>query len=155
MVYYGIGIVKYSVGCVPFWIEVVRFAADRGIVIIPEIDVPGHCYAAIRALPELLASGSLAGQRSGKYRSVQGFAGHRGGRVDIIPGSDYHYMYTLYVINVYMYIYTHTYGCMHVCIYTYIYIYTHTYIHTYIHMCVCNVFICSLSIRYTTYVMSS
>ncbi|MFL9591442.1 beta-N-acetylhexosaminidase [Aeromonas schubertii] len=49
--------------------EVVAHAATLGITVIPEIDIPGHCHAAIKALPELLtepADGS-------RYRSVQFF----------------------------------------------------------------------------------
>ncbi|MGS3176036.1 beta-N-acetylhexosaminidase [Aeromonas sanarellii] len=34
--------------------ELVAYAAGLGITIIPEIDIPGHCHAAIKALPELL-----------------------------------------------------------------------------------------------------
>ncbi|WP_018626210.1 beta-N-acetylhexosaminidase [Niabella aurantiaca] len=33
--------------------EIVRYAGVRGITVIPEIDVPGHCRAAIAAYPEL------------------------------------------------------------------------------------------------------
>jgi hexosaminidase len=33
--------------------EVVRYAADRGIVVVPEIEMPGHALAAIAAYPEL------------------------------------------------------------------------------------------------------
>ncbi|MEN0052666.1 MAG: family 20 glycosylhydrolase [Mucilaginibacter sp.] len=33
--------------------EIVQYAADRYIQIIPEIDVPGHCMAALAAYPEL------------------------------------------------------------------------------------------------------
>lgn len=33
--------------------EVVAFAADRGITVIPEIDIPGHSVAAIAAYPRL------------------------------------------------------------------------------------------------------
>lgn len=33
--------------------EIVAFAADRGVTVIPEIDVPGHSVAAIAAYPEL------------------------------------------------------------------------------------------------------
>ncbi|ENY73602.1 beta-hexosaminidase [Aeromonas diversa CDC 2478-85] len=49
--------------------EVVAHAATLGITVIPEIDIPGHCHAAIKALPALLtepADGS-------RYRSVQFF----------------------------------------------------------------------------------
>ncbi|HTI09615.1 MAG TPA: DUF6528 family protein [Puia sp.] len=33
--------------------EIVRYAADRYIEVIPEVDVPGHCLAAIASYPEL------------------------------------------------------------------------------------------------------
>lgn len=33
--------------------EIVRYAADRGITVVPEIDLPGHMQAAITAYPEL------------------------------------------------------------------------------------------------------
>jgi hexosaminidase len=33
--------------------ELVRYAADRGVTVVPEIDMPGHSGAAIRACPEL------------------------------------------------------------------------------------------------------
>lgn len=33
--------------------EIVRYAADRFIEVIPEVDVPGHCMAAIASYPEL------------------------------------------------------------------------------------------------------
>ena len=36
--------------------EVVSYAKRLGITVVPEVDVPGHCYAAIRALPELLGN---------------------------------------------------------------------------------------------------
>jgi hexosaminidase len=35
--------------------ELVWYAADRFVTVIPEVDVPGHCGAAMRALPELNA----------------------------------------------------------------------------------------------------
>jgi hexosaminidase len=47
---------------------VVRRAEELGIVVVPEIDVPGHCYAPLMALPQLRDPGE-----SGTYRSVQGF----------------------------------------------------------------------------------
>lgn len=37
--------------------EVVRYAMDRGITIVPEIDMPGHMQAAIAAYPELGTTG--------------------------------------------------------------------------------------------------
>ena len=33
--------------------NIVGYAADRGITVVPEIDIPGHCRACIHALPEL------------------------------------------------------------------------------------------------------
>jgi len=54
--------------------EIVLYAAERGIAIVPEIDVPGHCYAAIRALPGLL--GPAVRKREEGPRSVQGFHGN-------------------------------------------------------------------------------
>jgi hexosaminidase len=47
----------------------VEFARNINIEIMPEIDVPGHCYAAIVALPWLRDPGENA-----EYRSVQGFS---------------------------------------------------------------------------------
>lgn len=47
--------------------EVVQYAAERGITVIPEIDIPGHCRAAIKALPELLVDPDDHSQ----YRSIQ------------------------------------------------------------------------------------
>ncbi|WP_258223023.1 beta-N-acetylhexosaminidase, partial [Aeromonas sp. HMWF016] len=49
--------------------ELVAYAEGLGITIIPEIDIPGHCHAAIKALPELLVEEA---DRS-RYRSVQHF----------------------------------------------------------------------------------
>ncbi|WP_413113722.1 family 20 glycosylhydrolase [Thaumasiovibrio sp. DFM-14] len=49
--------------------EVVAYASARGITVIPEIDIPGHSRAAIKALPELLHD---ADDRS-DYTSVQHF----------------------------------------------------------------------------------
>ncbi len=47
--------------------EVSAFAEERGITIIPEIDIPGHCRAAIKSLPELLQDP----QDASRYRSIQ------------------------------------------------------------------------------------
>lgn len=49
--------------------ELVSYASELGITVIPEIDIPGHCHAAIKALPELLVEEA---DRS-RYRSVQYF----------------------------------------------------------------------------------
>ena len=48
--------------------EVVRYAEQRGITVVPEIDVPGHCYAALQALPEL----AKTVEKRKAPRSVQG-----------------------------------------------------------------------------------
>ncbi|USD64803.1 family 20 glycosylhydrolase [Vibrio sp. SCSIO 43136] len=47
--------------------DVIAYAKARGITVIAEIDIPGHCRAAIKALPELLVD---AEDRS-DYRSIQ------------------------------------------------------------------------------------
>lgn len=39
-------------------LDLVNYAADRGIDVIPEIDMPGHFSAAIRAFPNLSCTGS-------------------------------------------------------------------------------------------------
>ncbi|EJN6827468.1 beta-N-acetylhexosaminidase [Vibrio cidicii] len=50
--------------------EVVAFAQQRGINVIPEIDVPGHCRAAIKSLPHLL----VEEQDTTVYRSIQNYS---------------------------------------------------------------------------------
>lgn len=47
--------------------EVIAFAEERGINVIPEIDIPGHCRAAIKSLPELLSDPTDKSQ----YHSIQ------------------------------------------------------------------------------------
>ncbi len=47
--------------------DVVAFASKRGITVIPEIDVPGHCRAAIKSLPHLL----VEAEDTTEYRSIQ------------------------------------------------------------------------------------
>jgi hexosaminidase len=37
--------------------QVVNYCAERGIRVIPEIEVPGHCFAAAHVYPELMAKG--------------------------------------------------------------------------------------------------
>lgn len=37
--------------------EVVAYAADRGILIVPEIEMPGHCVAALASYPDLSCTG--------------------------------------------------------------------------------------------------
>jgi len=48
--------------------EIVAYAGELGIEIVPEIDIPGHCYAMLQAIPELRDP-----QEAGSYYSVQGF----------------------------------------------------------------------------------
>ncbi|EDP57699.1 family 20 glycosylhydrolase [Vibrio sp. AND4] len=50
--------------------DVIAFAAQRSITIIPEIDVPGHCRAAIKALPHLL----VEAEDTTEYRSIQHYS---------------------------------------------------------------------------------
>lgn len=47
---------------------VVALADSLGITVIPEVDMPGHFYAALQALPELRDP-----DEKGEYQSVQGF----------------------------------------------------------------------------------
>ena len=48
--------------------QIVALADSLGIAVIPEIDMPGHFYAALQALPELRDPAE-----KGEYQSVQGF----------------------------------------------------------------------------------
>ena len=48
--------------------HIVALASRFGIEVIPEIDVPGHCYAMLEALPELKDPGE-----NGLYHSIQSF----------------------------------------------------------------------------------
>lgn len=48
--------------------EIVALADSLAISVIPEIDMPGHFYAALQALPELRDP-----NETGEYQSVQGF----------------------------------------------------------------------------------
>ncbi|MCB0609026.1 MAG: beta-N-acetylhexosaminidase [Lewinella sp.] len=52
--------------------EVVRYAADRFIEIVPEIEMPGHALAALAAYPELSCTGGPfeVGTRWGVYEDV-------------------------------------------------------------------------------------
>lgn len=47
---------------------IVAYAKDYGIEILPEIDIPGHCFAMLEAIPELRDP-----NEQGSYYSVQGF----------------------------------------------------------------------------------
>ncbi|MGF1786616.1 beta-N-acetylhexosaminidase [Photobacterium swingsii] len=50
--------------------ELIQYASDRGITIIPEIDIPGHCRAAIKSLPHLLLDVNDLSQ----YNSAQNYS---------------------------------------------------------------------------------
>ncbi|WP_114765938.1 beta-N-acetylhexosaminidase [Vibrio rhodolitus] len=47
--------------------DVICYAEERGITVIPEIDIPGHCRAALKSLPDLLCDTEDKSQ----YRSIQ------------------------------------------------------------------------------------
>ena len=49
--------------------DIIGYAADRGVMVIPEIDIPGHCRAAIKSLPDLLVDP----EDHSAYRSIQGY----------------------------------------------------------------------------------
>ncbi|CZF86807.1 beta-N-acetylhexosaminidase [Grimontia marina] len=49
--------------------EVIAYAAERGITVVPEIDIPGHCRAAIKSLPQLLVEDA----DTSAYRSIQNY----------------------------------------------------------------------------------
>jgi hexosaminidase len=48
---------------------IVALAAEWGIEVVPEIDVPGHCFALLEAMPELRDPGE-----NGVYHSIQSFS---------------------------------------------------------------------------------
>lgn len=50
--------------------DVIAYAEMRGITVIPEIDIPGHCRAAIKSLPELLVDTD----DTTAYRSIQHYS---------------------------------------------------------------------------------
>lgn len=47
--------------------EVIAYAEKRGITVMPEIDIPGHCRAAIKSLPEML----VEQEDTTAYKSIQ------------------------------------------------------------------------------------
>ncbi|POH58513.1 family 20 glycosylhydrolase [Arthrobacter glacialis] len=52
--------------------EIVRYAGENGMVVVPEIDMPGHTTAALHAIPQLNSAGSapkpLAGQTTAPFQ---------------------------------------------------------------------------------------
>lgn len=87
------------------YIEILRYAAERHIEVIPEIDVPGHARAAIVAMEaryhRLMEEGNEAGANEfrlrdpddqSKYRSAQEWEGNV---MNICIPSAYHFMQTV------------------------------------------------------------
>jgi N-acetyl-beta-hexosaminidase len=65
--------------------EIVRYAADRHIMVVPEIEMPGHAGAAARAYPEFFddAGGAFNPANHRTYDFIRGVRGHlegHGGR---------------------------------------------------------------------------
>lgn len=50
--------------------EIVAYAADRHIMVVPEIDVPGHSFAAVKSYPWLCCTGRPVRQASGHTRDL-------------------------------------------------------------------------------------
>ncbi len=52
--------------------EVVAYAAERHVTVVPEIEMPGHCQAALASYPELSCTGAVGavGNRWGVVRDV-------------------------------------------------------------------------------------
>ncbi|WDR05865.1 beta-N-acetylhexosaminidase [Devosia rhodophyticola] len=48
--------------------DIVALGESIGVAIVPEIDIPGHCYALLQSLPQLRDPNEV-----GEYQSVQGF----------------------------------------------------------------------------------
>ncbi|HET7717060.1 MAG TPA: beta-N-acetylhexosaminidase, partial [Bauldia sp.] len=49
-------------------VAIVDHAASLGLAVVPEIDIPGHCYCVLQAIPSLRDP-----DETGVYRSIQGF----------------------------------------------------------------------------------
>ncbi len=74
------------------------FAAARGVTIVPEIDLPGHCLAAVRAYPQLTDGGvaarlgyvdpSVPGAEAFLEETVTEFARASGGRFVHVGGDE-------------------------------------------------------------------
>lgn len=56
--------------------EVVQYAKDHFVDVLPEIDVPGHSLAAIAAYPELACSGGLKNNGVGSGESIKDWGTH-------------------------------------------------------------------------------
>jgi len=62
--------------------DVVTYAAERGITIIPEIDIPGHSAAAIAAYPELSCRDAKIGVSSGGKSEISIVCGGKDSVID-------------------------------------------------------------------------
>jgi N-acetyl-beta-hexosaminidase len=51
--------------------NIVKYADDRGILIVPEIDVPGHASALLTAYPEI--GSKVMAKYPMKYNAIQVF----------------------------------------------------------------------------------
>jgi len=49
--------------------EIVKYAADRGINIVPEIEMPGHTMPVFAAYPELMCQNQPAAEQAGQPSS--------------------------------------------------------------------------------------
>jgi len=56
--------------------EIVQYAKERFVNILPEIDVPGHSLAAIAAYPELSCSGGVGNHGVGSGESIKDWSKH-------------------------------------------------------------------------------
>lgn len=69
--------------------EVVKYAQERFVTIVPEIDVPGHSAAMIAAYPELTCFGKTAGVRAFTNFPVIEARNPCVVPADVCPGNDY------------------------------------------------------------------
>ncbi len=56
--------------------EIIQYAKERFVNVLPEIDVPGHSLAAITAYPELSCSGAAGNPRVGSGESIKDWSKH-------------------------------------------------------------------------------
>ena len=59
--------------------EIVRYAGDNGMVVVPEIDMPGHTTAALHAIPEINSAGSAPKPAPGETTAPHQGSGNVGG----------------------------------------------------------------------------
>ncbi len=51
--------------------DIVRYAAERYVTIVPEIDMPGHVHAALSSYPKLACDGKPSPLYTGIERRLQ------------------------------------------------------------------------------------